>query len=106
MCSMGSSLQLSLSLNRQLLGRSAADVKPHNNFYSGAWHGTGTETETKIERVSRDIPWDELGVTTTLVFLNTTHLTRKEHQPAGFAGWLRAEILIMRAERPREAVTY
>ena len=46
----------------------------------------GLRRSTKIERVSRDIPWDELGVTTTLVFLNTTHLTRKEHQHAWLAG--------------------
>ena len=81
---MGSSLQLSLSFNRQLAGRRAGQLLHTSILWT--WVGAGLRRSTKIERVSRDIPWDELGVTTTLVFLNTTHLTRKEHQHAWLAG--------------------
>ena len=86
MCSMGSSLQLSLSFNRQLAGRRAGRPAVTQLFGLWTWLGAGLRLRLKIERVSRDIPWDELGVTTTLVFLNTTHLTRKEHQHAWLAG--------------------
>jgi hypothetical protein len=79
--SMGISLQLSSLTDSWQAG---VLLSCYNSCTLGP--GMGLRRSMKIERVSRDIPWDELGVTTTLVFLNTTHLTRKEHQHAWLAG--------------------
>ena len=82
--SMGISLQLSSLTDSWQAG---VLLSCYNSCTLGPGMGRGLRRSMKIERVSRDIPWDELGVTTTLVFLNTTHLTRKEHH-CSTLGWL------------------